>query len=398
MADPASKGAFQVLSGDNRGPLITLVSVSFLIVAIIFVFAKVGSAIYFKQRRTALNTPVWIALILAIIQVVVLQKAVDNGLGRHQVRLNGEALETASKFAFAAQILLILVLSLSKLSTILLVWKLTPNNSLRRTCTITAGIVLVWAVFSIFAIAFQCQMPNPWLYASGRCAGDGALFYPIGVLNILTELILVGLPFAMMRSVQMALNKRVKILGSFTTRICVVGLAIAHVALLPSFTHSKDVSWDSVTWQVTGQAMMLTSIIIACVPTLYHIFAGLHSGLTTTQIPEGVELSRTKASTSTYINQTSSSSGSKSRGRSRDRRRRESPFNPVDSAVITEISSLPNRNYDNRSRNGDYGGRRSSSSDGNESTRHLTPEGKQGGVMRTVDITVEVEEDHRGSI
>lgn len=114
MADPASKGAFQVLSGDNRGPLITLVSVSFLIVAIIFVFAKVGSAIYFKQRRTALNTPVWIALvrrliirrqrsrtdyvkILAIIQVVVLQKAVDNGLGRHQVRLNGEALETASK-------------------------------------------------------------------------------------------------------------------------------------------------------------------------------------------------------------------------------------------------------------------------------------------------------------
>lgn len=116
-----------------------------------------------------------------------------------------------------------MVLSLSKLSTILLVWKLTPNNSLRRTCTITAGIVLVWAVFSIFAIAFQCQMPNPWLYASGRCAGDGALFYPIGVLNILTELILVGLPFAMMRSVQMALNKRVKILGSFTTRIWYVG-------------------------------------------------------------------------------------------------------------------------------------------------------------------------------
>lgn len=118
MADPASKGAFQVLSGDNRGPLITLVSVSFLIVAIIFVFAKVGSAIYFKQRRTALNTPVWIALvrrliirrqrsrtdyvkILAIIQVVVLQKAVDNGLGRHQVRLNGEALETASKVGLA---------------------------------------------------------------------------------------------------------------------------------------------------------------------------------------------------------------------------------------------------------------------------------------------------------
>lgn len=96
---------------------------------------------------------------------------------------------------------------------------MTPNNSLRRTCTITAGIILAWTVFSIFAIAFQCQMPKPWLYTPGRCAGDGALLYPIGVLNILTELILLGLPFVMMRSVQMALSKRVKILGSFSTRL-----------------------------------------------------------------------------------------------------------------------------------------------------------------------------------
>jgi hypothetical protein len=39
-----------------------------------------------------------------------------------------------------------------------------------------------------------------------------------------------------------------------------------------------------------GQArvQVLTAVIIACVPTLYHIFAGLNSGLTTTQIPEGI--------------------------------------------------------------------------------------------------------------
>lgn len=31
-------------------------------------------------------------------------------------------------------------------------------------------------------------------------------------------------------------------------------------------------------------------LIIACAPTLYDIFAGLHSGLATTQIPEGIGL------------------------------------------------------------------------------------------------------------
>lgn len=54
---------FETLSDDNHGPLITLVSVAFLIVAIIFVSAKLCSVLYFKQRRSAVHTPVWLALV-----------------------------------------------------------------------------------------------------------------------------------------------------------------------------------------------------------------------------------------------------------------------------------------------------------------------------------------------
>jgi hypothetical protein len=166
------KNAFQALASDNRGTIITLTSVSFLIVAIIFVLAKLGSVIYFKQRRTAVNTPIWVALILAIVQVVVLQKAVYHGLGRHQYRLSEGDVQAWSKFAFAAHILLIVVLALSKMSTILLVWKLTPSKSLRRSCAITAGIVIAWSIFAVLSIAFQCGLPDPWLYSPERCAGE----------------------------------------------------------------------------------------------------------------------------------------------------------------------------------------------------------------------------------
>jgi hypothetical protein len=166
------QNAFQALSSDNRGTIITLTSVSLLIVAIIFVLAKFGSAIHFKQRRTAANTPIWVALILAIVQVVVLQKAVDHGLGKHQSRLSEDDIQAWSKFAFAAHILLIVVLALSKISTILLVWKLTPSKSLRRSCAVTAGIVVGWLIFALLSIAFQCGLPNPWLYSPERCAGE----------------------------------------------------------------------------------------------------------------------------------------------------------------------------------------------------------------------------------
>lgn len=174
MAD--QKDAFQVLSSDNRGTIITLTSVSLLIVAIIFVLAKFGSAIYFKQRRTAVNTPIWIALILAIIQVVALQKAVDHGLGKHRNRLSEGDIQAWSKFALAAHILLIFVLALSKMSTILLVWKLTPSKTLHRTCAATAGMVVGWSVFAVLSIAFQCEMPDPWLYSPERCAGEVSIY------------------------------------------------------------------------------------------------------------------------------------------------------------------------------------------------------------------------------
>lgn len=170
MAD--QKTAFQALSSDNRGAIILLTSVSLLVAAIIFVFAKLSSVIYFKQRRTAANTPIWIALIFAVVQVVVVQKAVDHGLGKHTTRLSKGDVQAWSKFAFAAHMLLIVVLALAKMSTILLIWKLTPSKSLRRSCVVTGCIVVGWSVFAVLSIGFQCGLPDPWLYTPERCAGE----------------------------------------------------------------------------------------------------------------------------------------------------------------------------------------------------------------------------------
>ncbi|KAJ5514832.1 hypothetical protein N7463_004384 [Penicillium fimorum] len=391
--DIPRKPAFQPLSGDNRGTILTLISIPLLLVTIIFVLAKLSSVIYFKQRRTTANTPIWIAVALGIAQVILLQKAVDNGLGKHQDRLSKDDIQAWNKFAFAAHILLILVLSLSKISTTMLMWKLTPNKKIRRGCIVTAGVVVAWALFAVLSIAFQCKLPQLWLYSPERCVGEGVLFYPIGVINILTEIVIVVLPFIMMRHVQMAKDKRVKILCSFSLRLSIVGLGIAHIALLPSFVHSTDVSWDITIWEMIGQAMMLTAIIVACVPTLYHIFAGLHSGLMTTQIPEGLELSQNKTE---YTNQSSSAASqlhSRSQSRGRQRKHGRSMFDGWggQTGVVTEVSSGPDANQNNDDR-------QSSSSEGGESTRHLTQDlqGK-GGVLRTVDVTVQVENHYRGN-
>ncbi|KAF9895272.1 hypothetical protein FE257_000175 [Aspergillus nanangensis] len=373
---------FQVLSDDNQGALITLVSVAFLITAIVFVAAKIGSVLYFKQRRTTVNTPIWIALVLSILQVVLMQKAVDHGLGRHIETLKATDVHTASKYIYAAQLIQVLVLSLSKLSTTLLVWKLTPIKGLRRACAITIGLIVAWTLLGLFGLAFQCQLPEPWLYTPDRCAGQGAIWYPVAVLNILTEGIVIAIPFFMMRNVQMASKKRVKILSSFSARACVAGLAIAHLALLPSFLKSTDPTWDFIFVAVCGQAMMCVTVTIACMPTLYHIFAGLNSGLITTRLPDEVELREPKGSAYIYpATGSGSRPGEKKRGSFYADMAR---FGNIGSSVVTDITTSRYKNAES--------GRRSSTSESTGSTRHLTQETNQDGVLKTVDITVQVED------
>ncbi|GAT18887.1 integral membrane protein [Aspergillus luchuensis] len=111
---------------------------------------------------------------------------------------------------------------------------------------------------------------------------------------------------------------------------------------------------------ICQQAMTCSTVTIVCLPTLYHIFAGLHSGLITTRLPDEVELKHTHP----YgHNSTPGSHGSKGKG-------------PTELATIDSVVSVKRKSTI----------KRSSFSD---STKRLTDGEKGGGVLMTVDITVE---------
>jgi hypothetical protein len=49
-----------------------------------------------------------------------------------------------------------------------------------------AVTIIIWTIFSVFALAFQCGTVNPQDYESDRCA-DGALWYPVTIVNAVTD-------------------------------------------------------------------------------------------------------------------------------------------------------------------------------------------------------------------
>ncbi|GIK04372.1 hypothetical protein Aspvir_008453 [Aspergillus viridinutans] len=370
---------FASITDSDHGAYLLLVNVSLLIVLAFFIAAKIGSSIYLKRRRTTTSSPIYVGTVVAIIQTIILQYAVKYGLGRKQDSVNADSFEKYSKYNYAAQLLQIIPVALSKLSTTLLVHILTPRGGLQKACLATIGAIGVWTVFALCAIAFQCPLPDTWLYRPDRCPAKGALMYLIAVMNILTDVAVLSLPFFMMHKVQMSQGKRVKILCAFCARALAVLLTIGQLATLPQSLPSSDTTWSIVIPSTFAQANMYTNLIVACLPTLYHIFAGLHSGLITTRLPDNVELS-TRRKGSSYGKQTPLSA---------EKRRSiytGFAFGNGDSVVTTNVRT--------DSREGRLSRIPSDDSQGTSaSTKQLTMESRRDGVLKTVDIHVHVEHD-----
>ncbi|GFN14743.1 uncharacterized protein AtWU_04543 [Aspergillus tubingensis] len=373
----------EIITPYNRGPAITLVAFVFFFVTLIIVAVKFGTALCTKTVLLSTDAPLWIALIIAFIQTLLTQFAVDHGLGKHASSFSTADFSTYNKLTYAAQLLLIPVLSLSKLSTCRLIHRLTPGQRIRRANMMNIIVVGLWTVFAVFATALQCR-PH-WEYLPSQCAGQGAINYPIIIINILTDLALVVIPLIMIWSVQMTLQKRLQIIASFATRLVVVAVSITELVYLPTYLHSSDPTWTIVDVDICNELIMYLSIIAACMPSVYRILSNLKTGLNGVHMSE-IELSTTQGATG-------SRTKSGNQGGYSSRARRRSALFPGFRAteLFSRLDTTQNRlctiQDDTIRRNRD-------DAESTESTRGLTEDQPPAdGVRKTVDIYVEVNDN-----
>ena len=109
----------------------------------------------------------------------------------------------------------------AKFSVLHLMLRLSPQD-MRRVYPIGRAVIGVWTIFSVFALAFECGRTNPWVYTPERCAGRGAVWYPIIILNILTDGALAFLFAPIAWELQMGLMQRLTVAGLFAFRLMYV--------------------------------------------------------------------------------------------------------------------------------------------------------------------------------
>lgn len=90
-------------------------------------------------------------------------------------------------------------------------------------------------------------------------------------LDIVTDVILIGLPIYLFGSLQMRLSRKVIVFAAFGCRICVVGAAIARLVYLnTTFKNSppNSVQFNAIPYEICTQVQQSLAIIVASAPTL----------------------------------------------------------------------------------------------------------------------------------
>lgn len=264
---PGTRPPIFEITDTDHGGYVAVALYTLLSLMLVTVVARLFTR-WFIGRRVH-SDDIWLAAaaVLGVIQSIMLALALHYGLGMKINTLSPSQLAQYFKYEYVAELLLIATVACSKVSIGLLFKNLMTYGWTLRASQITMVVIGLWAVASMVALAFQCDLPHPWKF-TGHCIDRAALYQGIGIFNILTDISLVVLPCTLLRTVQLSKWKRSRMMGLLATRLVVCIATGFQMYYATIFAHSSDPTWTNIEFSIWDVAMMNLSIITAAIPSL----------------------------------------------------------------------------------------------------------------------------------
>ncbi|KAH7378788.1 hypothetical protein BKA66DRAFT_587912 [Pyrenochaeta sp. MPI-SDFR-AT-0127] len=254
--------------------------------------ASVAFVLRFVSRRLGgvkLGVDDWymvIGMFFTVVYITMLFVLLRFGMGRHVIlvtdprgftivrdknhyhnnsHLRVQALITA-EVSYAISICFI------KMSILSLYNRIFPQPWFTRTSTAVAIFIILFTITKIGGDIFQCvPISSHWTGEPATCIQFSKLVIVHGVLNILTDFIIVGLPLPILWNLNLTRLKKWGLTFMLTTGLFV---CIISTVRLPIVKHvdTPDPSWDFVSPLTISAIELCAAVIAACIPTYRPFF------------------------------------------------------------------------------------------------------------------------------
>ncbi|KAH8166415.1 hypothetical protein CIB48_g1826 [Xylaria polymorpha] len=291
------------ISPNEQSTVFQLLLWFLFIVATFSLLARLGTK-YAMVRKLSWDD--WIMLAAQftyLAQCISISLGASQGLGEPMSSLNDEAVESFLMAEYASFVFQIIALALIKWSISASIQQLSPSATHQRLDLILRIVVGLWLLSAVLTSLFQCALPTPWDYVNNpHCINRRAWWTFVSVVNIGTEFFIVALYFLIIGNLRMSLARRSVVLLIFSTRLLIVGIALAQLAIFLDAFPSIDLTMDLWLPTILNQATLSASVVTASVPYLRPFMESLESGIARVENLPGSEeaLSHARAGPSAY--------------------------------------------------------------------------------------------------
>ncbi|OJD13330.1 hypothetical protein AJ78_06208 [Emergomyces pasteurianus Ep9510] len=255
----------------NRGWDLWIVSTTMVIAASLFVCARLLGR-YMSGGIQIDDYTIFAALINSIFLSITENKAVAHGYGRHAYDLTEQEKILALKWFFAAQVLYKIVVTLAKMSILLLyVRTFYIERYFRRACTLLNIFIATHGTAFVLATIWQCEpVAGFWdkSIPGFRCVKTLPFWLSFSVINITTDVIILVLPVQEILRLNLRLEEKLALSLVFTLAAFVCVTSIVRATTLASSSSSDDITWSAIPATIWSVIECNTGIICACLPII----------------------------------------------------------------------------------------------------------------------------------
>ncbi|KAM0257185.1 hypothetical protein ACHAQJ_004547 [Trichoderma viride] len=222
----------------NRGPAVLAVTTTTLVIASVFVFARMISRYFIVKRFTWDDRIILFAWLLSFFLSFTICFGVSNGLGKHDVDIPLEHIPTLRHCEYVFSILYNPALMATKTSILIFYLRLTQNTQmvLRFASWLILVIVNIAGVVLTFMNIFQCTPVQAAWNANykgpTKCIPLLTEFICAAPVNIVTDLAILALPIPVLTGMRLPSRQKTILVITFTLGIFVAVVDVVRVYYL----------------------------------------------------------------------------------------------------------------------------------------------------------------------
>lgn len=288
-----------------------------LAVATLAVVAQTATKIAIRKKLATEDYIILSSLLLTVGQSVSVDIQTQNGFGRHLNALSDSQAESALKAEYAASLLFIPNIFLTKLSMLVLVRRFALVKQYKYTVYALGGFVTLWSVASLITVTFQCRLPVPWDHVHRSCVDRKNFWNAYGAMNMASDLVQVVLMTIIAAGIQTSISRKITIASVFGARMLVVVAVILQLFYLNRAGDSKDPTFDYWQHSICTQSVQCLALVTACIPYLKPFLDSLESGF----LRADDQYRRDTSKAASYLYNVSNSKGSDRKGLGRNERK-----------------------------------------------------------------------------